>query len=342
MINPEFLLVRLPQTLIRGLAIPNFTSLKIIQANVERESSVNNLMTLRQKATLLINTEVLHSLGMDDPVSVIDIFDEDSLIPERAIIDSNLAHNAKLPSFRNCLNPVILPYASSVFNPTYSDLTHVKGFTQCLRESLYILKSIRPQYIYDWTGVICKTQFGQHVPWFWKPLSMDLNKYINRIQVVSQYLGEKYPFLNQFRNAVNPILLLYSSEWHHKTIEEVLINLYNSSQQLRNQIELEGSTIFVKPHRAWSFLPKESINYFKGSKVLYADCLAEHLIPTEVFINSKQGKFLLISEWSSTLFNFQIKNFIPIPDPRPSYDFTLLLAGHRLKSSINFNPYDNF
>lgn len=342
MSNSKFILIRLPQTLLRGLAIPNFTSLKVLQTNIERKLNFKDSVTPREAATYLINNKIIESIGMDTPETVLNIYDNKSLVPEHTIIDSNLAFNSKLPSFRKYKDPVILPYDSVVHNPIYSDLSCIKGFVYCLKDSLYFRKGIRPKYVYDWAGMICKTQNSKYIPWFWKPLPMDLNLYLDRIQIVSKCLGNKFTFLNRFQNSVNPILFLYSSEWHQSTIENTLLSLYENSEILRNQIDTEGSDIFVKPHRAEPFVPKAPINYFKGSRIVYAESLTEHFIPSELFINSKKNEFLLVSEWSSTLFNHQIERFVPIKDVRPSSDFTLLLAGHRLKSSINFNPYENF
>lgn len=335
------LLVRLPQTLVRALAIPEFNSLQILQSNIIRDPNHKINSSTREKAIFHLNNEIVLPINSINQISIVNMYKRDLIITRDTVVDFNLINDLKLKKLESDETPIIIPYASEVYNPIYHDVFNPLGLASCLKQSMYIRRNIKPKYIYDWIGMISDTQNYSNIPWFWKPLRMDMALYLERITTVAKHLKKSYGFLNKYLTSTNPILMLYSKNLNGYSLSQLLQSVYADSEKFRNQMSKQGVAIFVKPHRTEHFIPKDPIYKFKNVDIYYANNLIEHFIPSEIFINARKTPAFILSEWSSTLFNFQISEIIPIKNRIIQFKVNLL-AGHRLQMNSDFNPYQYF
>jgi len=338
MINSENLLFRLPQTVVRSLGIPEFAQLNFFQGNIAKNPKHRIGTAPDEMAINELNREIIFAASDGKSPITYDLFDSKNIVPANTILDFNLISFCNLPSMQNLRKPIVLPYASEVYNPITTDLLNPYGLLRCLKNSLYIRKQIKPQYFYDWTSMICKNSNQSYIRWYWQPLQMNLELYLARIEKVASGLKAKYRFFQDFLESENPILLQYSENGDNPSIEYQLKLLYKNNKIFRSELKKSGARIFIKPHRSKHFAPKNSIKNFYGVEIRYADNLAEHYLPSEIFLNSITKDFLFISEWSSAVYNFQISKFIPIKSANiPQFD-DLLLTSRRLAQHNNFNP----
>jgi hypothetical protein len=342
MYTPESLLFRLPQTLIRGLGIIDFQSLRFLQANIVRRENHRIGTDPVEQEIMVLNSEIIHSINDNAKIDVVDLYDENTKVPDKTILDFNLIHFLQVNKKIKLKNFAVLPYASEVYNPSYNELLHVNDLYWCLKKSMYIKKSLTPSYIYDWSSMISKSKNLRYIPWFWKAIPMDIELYLSQIQKVAKALSQKYNFLKLFTESKNPILVQYTESINGQSVDKLLTYLFESNSDFRNHLLNKDSAIFVKPHRSSLFQADKSTSLFMGRELHFASQLIEHYIPSEIFINSALNDSMVISEWSSAIFNYKCKNLIPILNTQDHLIRNLSLAGKRLEQNCGFNPYDIF
>ena len=342
MLNPENLLVRLPQTIVRSLGLAEFSKLNFFQGNISKNPSHKIGNTPREKAIFTLNSEIILSASGGKTPIIWDLFDSTKQVPTQTILDFNLIPFCNLPSMEKLKEPSIMPYASQVYNPIVNDLLSPYGVLRCLKTSLYIRKSVKPRYFYDWASMICGNNNQNYIPWYWKPITMSLELYLIQVRKVANSLKKNYNFLNTFLDTENPILFQYTEHTFNSSIENHLNYLYSNNKVFNKEVKKRGAKIFIKPHRSKSFIPKNPIFCFNGVEIVYAESLIEHYIPTEIFLNSTSRDFLFISEWSSGIYNFQIKRFIPLKSPDIAQIDDMLISSRRLMHQYGFNPNSIF
>ena len=190
--------------------------------------------------------------------------------------------------------------------------------------------------------MICGNNNQNYIPWYWKPITMSLELYLIQVRKVANSLKKNYNFLNTFLDTENPILFQYTEHTFNSSIENHLNYLYSNNKVFNKEVKKRGAKIFIKPHRSKSFIPKNPIFCFNGVEIVYAESLIEHYIPTEIFLNSTSRDFLFISEWSSGIYNFQIKRFIPLKSPDIAQIDDMLISSRRLMHQYGFNPNSIF
>ena len=342
MLNPENLLFRLPQTIVRSLGITEFSKLEFFQGNIAKNPNHRMGTAPDEIAINTLNREIIFSASDGKIPTILDLFDPTIQVPANTILDFNLIPFCNLPSMEKLKEPTVIPYASEVYNPILIDLLSPYGILRCLKNSLYIRRSVKPKYFYDWVSMICGNSNQNYITWYWKPITMNLELYLSRIRKVSNSLKKKYKFLNNFLETKHPILIQYSEDANNSSLEYHLNYLYSSNKMFQEELKKPGAQIFIKPHRSRSFIPKQPIFTFKGIEIIYAENLIEHYIPSEIFLNSINRDFLFISEWSSAIYNFQIKKFIPLKSPHIAQIDDLLLTSRRLMIQHGFNPNSIF
>jgi hypothetical protein len=338
MLNPENLLFRLPQTIVRSLGIAEFSKLNFFQGNIAKNPSHRMGTAPDEIAINTLNSEIIFSASDGKTPIILDLFDSTIQVPRNTILDFNLIPFSNLPSMKKLKEPTVIPYASEVYNPILIDLLSPYGILRCLKNSLYIRRTVKPKYFYDWASMICGTNNQNYIPWYWKPITMSLELYLSKVKKVSNSLKKKYNFLNNFLETENPILIQYSEHANNSSIENQLNYLNSSNKIFQEELKKPGARIFIKPHRSRGFIPKHAIFSFKGVEIVYAESLIEHYIPSEIFLNSINKDFLFISEWSSAIYNFQIKKFIPLKSPNIAQIDDLLITSRRLTLQYGFNP----
>ena len=160
--------------------------------------------------------------------------------------------------------------------------------------------------------MILKDSSTNYLPWFWKSTGLDIDLYVSRIQTIAQSFSLKYDFFHKFMNSKNPILLLATEYQNSPPIIEQLANLYKASPNFKNKIDQGDTEIFVKSHRTVPFPKNDLPSKFMNVPIIVAENLSETVIPAELFINSGKDS-LLVNEFSSAVFNYQISKFIALP-----------------------------
>ena len=98
--------------------------------------------------------------------------------------------------------------------------------------------------------------------------------------------------------------------------------------------------IFLKPHRSVPKYVEFTAKKFKGVEIIKPETLEESLIPSEILINSSiENSPLIISEFSSSLFNFQSQEFIGIRDSDYAKEFSRLALSFKRLSHSKLNRY---
>ena len=336
------LLIRLPQSLVRSLAIPEFPNLNIYEASYNRYSKKTKGILSQVKAISMINKYIIDAVSKSNKKIHVDLNRTNLKFPQDLIVDYNLMYQLNLKNFDLLSKIIVLPYGTEVHNPTFKDIFQPSGLSRCIRQSMYIRKRIKVDCIYDWAGMITLSDDENYLPWFWKPLKLDVDLYLERIHLVGRFLAERYHFVNEFFNQPNPILIQYSEGISRKPLLNVLNDLNQKSELFRSFLLKNNSKIFIKPHRSDISKLLNRPQFFKGAEIIYADNLEVNYIPSEVFINSGIDNFLLVSEFSTSIFNFQVKNFVAINESKPVQFKHNLMAARRLANTCGFNPYDYY
>jgi hypothetical protein len=281
------------------------------QVNVNRPFALTRNLAW-EEAVKETNHYIFISVYPDSNINDLDLSDPNILIPTRAIVDLNLiTHSNLYPNLQKIKSITALPYASHVHSPKLNDLIHLKSFARCLKYSFVSNKKLKVDFYYDWATMILKDSSTNYLPWFWKPSWLDIDLYISRIQKVAQLFSLKYYFFQKFMNSKNPILVLATEYQNAPTIHEQLINLYKTSPTFKDKIHQGNTEIFLKSHRTVP-IPKNSLpSRFMNVPIIVAENLSETTIPSELFINSGKDA-LLVSEFGSTIFNFQIAEFVAL------------------------------
>jgi len=282
------------------------------QVNVNRPYALTRNLAF-EEAVKEANYNIFSSVFPDSNINDLDLSDPNSLMPERAIVDLNLiTHSNLYPNLQKIQSITVLPYASHVNSPKITDLIHWRGFARCLKYSFLSNKKIKVDSYFDWATMILKDSSTNYLPWFWKPTGLDIDLYLSRIRKVAQSFSLKYDFFHKFMNSENPILVLATEYQNAPTILERLINLYETTPDFKKKIHQGNAEIFLKSHRTVP-LPKNGLSSrFMNVPIIVAENLSETSIPSELFINSGKES-LLVSEFGSTIFNFQITKFVALP-----------------------------
>lgn len=336
------LIVRLPQSLIRALGISNLPELNIIQSSLSRNSSHVFKSAPDEMAVYKLNKEIISALNFKSNYRLVNIFDDKLILPDYLIIDFNLISSLSLPCFKNLKKSIILPYASEVYSPVRSDVLNLEGFARCIKSSLRVKKFVHPEYFLNWTDMICRYNNPNFLPWFWKPLQMELPLYTKRIRSIANRLSKKYEFISNFLDAEKAILFQFGSLGGEKSVEKILLKLYSTSNIFRNYIDTGNANIFVKPHRSLGSRKNKYPLHFRGATIHTTNDLVERYIPSEIFINGSEKNFLLISDHSSSLYNFQISHFQELSLAYTPQLNDLLLTNKRIKLLAGFNPISLF
>ena len=309
---PTDLIFRLPQSAIRSLGIPKLESMNFNQVNVNRPNAQTRNFAW-EEAVKEANHNIFTSVYPDSNINNLDLSDPNILIPKRAIVDLNLITHSKLyPNLQKIQSIAVLPYASHVYSPKIKDLIYWKSFARCLKYSFLSNKRIKVDFYYDWATMILKDSSTNYLPWFWKSSWLDIELYLLRLQKVAQLFSLKYDFFQKFMNSENPILLLATEYQNAPTIHEQLTNLYKTSPAFKDKIHQGNTEIFLKSHRTVPLPKKRLPSKFMNVPIMVAENLSETTIPSELFINSGKES-LLVSEFGSTVFNFQITEFVALP-----------------------------
>ena len=310
--TPTDLLFRLPQTAVRSLGIPNLEFMNLNQTNLRRtQTSLESIE--RENAVYEVNSNIFNSIYPNASITSLNLAASNILMPEIATVDSNVLSSIDIyPNLNKIKSIFALPYASHVTSPKINDLIYLKSFARCLKHSYLSNKKIKVDFYYDWATMILKDSSTNYLPWFWKPSGLDIDLYLLRIQKVAQSFSLKYDFFHKFMNSKNPVLLLATEYQNSPTILEQLTNLYKTCPRFKIKIHQENTEIFLKSHRTVP-LPKNGLpSRFMNVPIIVAENLSETAIPAELFINSGKDSFL-VSEFGSTLFNFQITQFLALP-----------------------------
>lgn len=329
------LIFRLPQSLIRSFGIKDIANFNFFQTNFTRNSPQQNNVAEIEMGIYNLNSIIIGSLtGKKSNLKFINLLDEKLIYPINAVVDYNLITSSEINrGLKQIKNLTILPYDSLVLNPKFEDIRYLKSFLKSTKDCYFIWKKSKAKFCYNWIDMITLNDHKTFLPWFWKPKELSLNLYLTRIRDVALSLSNEFEFMNNFHNCVNPILIQYTEYKSEMRIQNQLDNLFNLSAIFRDRIRQPGAEIFLKPHRTNMNYEDNNLTRFKGIKINRPISIEENFIPSEVFINSRNSNLLLISEWSSSLFNFQIKDIIPI-----KYDnlHDLILKDfHRLRMSLS-------
>jgi hypothetical protein len=310
--TPTDLLFRLPQSVIRSLGIPSLEFMNLSQVNMRRnQTSLESID--RENAVYEVNFNIFNSIYPNASITSLNLAASNILMPEIATVDSNLLSAIDLyPNLKKINSVFALPYASHVTSPKVNDLIHLKNFARCLKYSYLSNKKIQVDFYYDWASMILKDSSTNYLPWFWKSTRLDIDLYVSRIQIIAKSFSLKYDFFHKFMNSKKPILLLATEYQNGPTILEKLTNLYTTSPNFKIKIHQGNAEIFLKSHRTVP-LPKNGLpSKFMNVPIIVAENLSETAIPAELFINS--GKDIsLVSEFGSTVFNYQVGKFIALP-----------------------------
>jgi hypothetical protein len=146
--------------------------------------------------------------------------------------------------------------------------------------------------------------------------------------------------MNKYLASKNPILIQLTEWPQKKKIVDNLEYIYNKSNTFRNLINTKDAQIFLKPHRSVPKYVEFTAKKFRGVEIIKPETLEESLIPSEILINSSNGNSpLIISEFSSSLFNFQAQKFIGIMDSDYSKEFSRLTLSFKRLSRSKLKRY---
>jgi len=335
------LIFRLPQSLVRALGIKEIEKCNFYQANVHRHQKhkINSLPY--ERAIFNLNSLIVAGINKRKKLNFLNLFDDSIFFPQEVIVDYNLLTSIEtFKSLKNIKNISVLPYNSATFNPVIQDLFSIKGFSKCLKDSFEFSKKVKPRSFYNWVEMISGAENTKFLPWFWTSKSLSRELYLFNLKKVAAHLSGYYIFLKKFLNAEDPILIQYTELNENEILENLLNELFSVNSNFRNKILKKKSIIFIKPHRSNFKFKSYSIRNFKGTEIVYPLNMEESLIPSEIFINSRDNSFLFISEWSSSLINFQIREFIPIKRGFEKKNFTYMrLSLNRFARNIILEDY---
>jgi hypothetical protein len=321
------LIFRLPQTLIRSLGISELDNYNFFLANTIRSTKHIINSTEVEKSVFRVATEIVYAINKDSRLNYLNLYEENAVYPLDATVDYNLIQSFE--NLKKIKKISLLPYDSLVLNPEKHDLIYMKSFLKGIKDCFTIWKFVKPEVCYNWIDMITKNETKNYLPWFWKPQKLDLKLYLSRVKVVAKHLALKYEFMNEFLKAYDPIYIQYTKYPGAINLTDRLDCIYESSELFRSKIKNKNCAIFVKPHRSVPYIKSEEPEYYKGVRLFLPNNLDELLIPSELFINSKENPFLIISEWSSSLFNFQVETLIPIKNHNDKFYFMRMRMANR-------------
>ena len=319
---------RLPQTIIRAFGIPRLPYLDYFQIPINNKNLDNSI----EKKIYEVNSDLLSSISEKKITHITERnfpFNKNSL---PTVVESNIVHlyHSKL---KHIPTIYLIPYASSVFNPKFEDLRHLRGFLKCLKDSWYFNRLIPIAGVFDWASMILDDRAGAYIPWFWNRLDLDLNVYIERLRLAEIKLGKKSQFIDLIQNKRNPIIIQSVLGKERTSYLEVLDYYYQNNFELRKIVDENEVNFFIKPHRSdISFLQKQKTSKFRGHDIHFPNDFYDLLVPTELLLNIR-NKPILVSEVSSTLFNSSISHKILISDSSTNK----LLLDYGLMASRNMN-----
>jgi hypothetical protein len=322
---------RLPQTIIRAFGFVNLPSLKYFQAPI----SDSNLSLEIVDSIANINYDLLSSVN-EKKIEVFSLKDNLREFPSPALIESNLVHKNHF-LFKGIPVKYLVPYASNVFNPKYSDIKDVRAFLKCLRDSWNYKQLVSPKGVLDWASMILDENYGGYTPWFWDRIELDTKIYQARIKSAEIFLGKKSDLIRRIRASKNPIIIQPTRSLINSTYDEVIEYYYNQSTKFRTMVDIGDVSIYIKPHRSEVLYEKIRTTYsFRGNEVSFPNNLYDFYIPTEILLNI-DNNVTLVSEVSSSVFNSFIKRNIIIKNELTKNLFNQYgLISHRFKSKDTY------
>jgi hypothetical protein len=330
--NTNNFIFRLPQTLIRALGIKEFTNFQFSQVNIIRNKTHVFNSDHLEKAYFQISEDIVKSLNPKSYIKKINLFDDTLILPDEATIDYNILTSSDIfYNIKKIKNIKVVPYESFVHNPAAIDLINILSFFKTLKRSYLFWSIHRPLYFYDWIDMITLNNFNYFLPWFWKPINLDIELYKFRLCIIAEQLSIKYEFMNKYLASKNPILIQLTEWPQKKKIVDNLEYIYNKSNTFRNLINTKDAQIFLKPHRSVPKYVEFTAKKFRGVEIIKPETLEESLIPSEILINSSNG--------NSPLFNFQAQKFIGIMDSDYSKEFSRLTLSFKRLSRSKLKRY---
>ena len=297
---------RLPQTIIRAFGFINLPSLKYFQAPINNSDLGFEVVD----SIANVNYDLLSSVN-EKKIEVFSLNDNLGEFPSSALIESNLIHKNHY-MLKSIPVKYLVPYASNVLNPKYSDIKDVRAFLKCLRDSWNYKQLVSPKGVLDWASMILDENYGRFTPWFWDRIELDTKIYQARMKSAEIFLGKKSELIRRIRDSKNPIIIQPTRSIKNSTYDEVVEYYYNQSTEFRTMVDIGDVSIFVKPHRSGVLYEKIRSNYsFRGSEVYFPNNLYDFHIPTEILLNI-DNKVTLVSEVSSSVFNSFINHNIII------------------------------
>ena len=153
---------RLPQTIIRAYGFKNLLSLNFFQAPINNPGLSKKIV----ESIIEMNNDLLSSIS-SDAVDISNFSDKSYELISTALIESNLIHGSHL-LFKHIPVKYLVPYASGVFNPKYTDLRDPRAFLKCLRDSWQYKKLVSPEGVLDWASMILNENKDSYFPWFFR------------------------------------------------------------------------------------------------------------------------------------------------------------------------------
>lgn len=302
---------RLPQTIIRAFGLIDLPSLQYFQAPINNPELNTKIIESIKK----MNHDLLRSINSED-IKIINL--EDGLqrllspaLLSPALIESNLIHKHH-HLFKAIPERYLVPYASGVYNPKYSDIKNIRGFLKCLRDSWNYKKMTSPKGVLDWASMILGDENDKYLPWFWERTRLHLDIYQKRIKSAENFLSDKSEYIGKIRAASNPIIIQPTRSLENDTYLKVVNDYYTKSLKFRAMVDSHEVTIFIKPHRSEVLYEQIPLKQrFRGHEVYYPDNLYDFYIPSEILLNIN-SRVTLVSEVSSSVFNHFINKNIVI------------------------------
>lgn len=300
-------LFRLPQTIIRTYGLEKIDNLKYFQAPINTVKQ--NLDTSIVNSIYALNFDLLQSIQTFRTIEICKFPDTRNQLSHSVLLESNLVRTYS-DDLKELSEIYLVPYASTVFNPVYSDLSDIEGFLRCLKDSWSFKQLISPKGVLDYASLILNNTKGKEIPWFWKSIPLSFNAYNSRIKLANYTIGLKSPWVQLVSEATNPIIIQPTLSYKHNTYKEVLEYYYSASKGLQEMIDGNDVTIFLKPHRSdISQLGNHKIDRFRDHKVFFPESFYDFFIPVEILLNSNYNT-TLVSEVSSSIFNSSIRQIL--------------------------------
>ena len=307
-------MLRLPQTTLRLIGLPNISKSNVFQVESQRYDFSNDF----EKSSMEIHYCEFNKIALAGIVKSFQMLQDIDLCETKVqsdltLFDVNLIDHLPRKTLRN-LRIEVIDYASSLYCPTWPDIfKNSQGFLRSLKRSYILSRKAKIKVFWDWTTIHYVDDARFVKPWFWESKSLSQAQFDENLKILIQNCQKASSQFNNFIREETRLAVI-TDFWLPKDHEKILDQLFLNNSKFRSYV-LKKIPIFIKGRRDNATRSSNNnLESYKGCQLIYSQNFNDFLVPAELYyLATRQNKEdIVFSELGSTVLNGMATSVQPI------------------------------